>query len=41
MDRLERVVIRALPSSRDVCSARLEEQLRAGLKRIRATGSEQ
>jgi ribonuclease P protein component len=41
MDRLERVVIRALPSSRDVCSARLEEQLRAGLQRIRATGSEQ
>jgi hypothetical protein len=31
-------VIRALPSSRDVGSARLEEELRAGLRRIEATG---
>ena len=34
------VVIRALPSSRDVGSARLEEELRAGLRRIEATGSD-
>ena len=33
------VVIRALPSSRDVGSARLGEQLRAGLRRIDAAGS--
>jgi ribonuclease P protein component len=39
LDRSERVVIRALPSSRDVGSARLEEELRAGLRRIEATGS--
>lgn len=36
----QRVVIRALPSSRDVSSASLERQLRAGLRRIQATGSE-
>jgi ribonuclease P protein component len=29
----DRVVIRALPSSRDVSSARLERQLRSGLRR--------
>lgn len=40
LERSERVVIRALPSSRDVVSARLEEQLRAALRRIRATGSD-
>jgi ribonuclease P protein component len=39
LDRSEHVVIRALPSSRDVGSARLEEELRAGLRRIEATGS--
>ena len=39
LDRSERVVIRALPSSRDADSARLEQQLRAGLRRIQATGS--
>jgi ribonuclease P protein component len=39
-DRSQRVVIRALPSSRDVGSARLEQQLRAGLQRIQTTGSE-
>ena len=39
LGRSEHVVIRALPSSRDVGSARLEEELRAGLRRIRATGS--
>jgi ribonuclease P protein component len=37
--RSEQVVIRALPSSRDVDSARLEEELRAGLRRIETTGS--
>lgn len=36
----DHVVIRALPSSRDAASARLERQLRAGLRRIRQlTGS--
>jgi len=39
LERSERVVIRALPSSRDVGSARLAEELRAGLQRIKATGS--
>jgi len=34
----EHVVIRALPSSRGVGSARLGEELRAGLRRIEATG---
>ncbi len=32
----EHIVIRALPSSRDVASARLAEQLRAGLRRFEA-----
>lgn len=35
LDRSERIVIRALPSSRDVGSTRLEEELRAGLQRMR------
>jgi ribonuclease P protein component len=35
----EQIVIRALPSSRDVGSARLDEELRAGLRRIDTTGS--
>jgi ribonuclease P protein component len=39
LQRSEQVVIRALPSSRDVGSARLEEELRAGLRRIDTTGS--
>jgi ribonuclease P protein component len=39
LERSEYVVIRALPSSRDARSARLEQQLRAGLRRIHATGS--
>ena len=39
LHRSEHVVIRALPSSRDVGSARLAEELRAGLRRIEATGS--
>jgi ribonuclease P protein component len=39
LQRSEHVVIRALPSSRTVGSARLEEELRAGLQRIGATGS--
>jgi len=33
LDGADRVVIRALPSSRQVSSARLEEQLRRGLRR--------
>jgi ribonuclease P protein component len=33
-DRSQCVVIRALPSSRDVASAGLEQQLQAGLRRI-------
>ncbi len=36
IDSSERVVIRALPSSRDVISARLEQELRAGLRRSHA-----
>jgi ribonuclease P protein component len=39
LDRSEHVVIRALPSSRGVGSARLEEELRAGLRQIEARGS--
>ena len=35
----EHVVIRALPSSRDVVSARLREEFRAGLRRIESAGS--
>ena len=38
LEGAERLVIRALPSSRTVSSARLEEELRAGLRRIDATG---
>ncbi len=38
LGRSEQVVIRALPSSRDVGSARLEEELRAGLRRIETMG---
>lgn len=38
LNRSEHIVIRALPSSRDVGSARLSEQLRAGLRRIESTG---
>jgi ribonuclease P protein component len=34
----EHVVIRALPSSRDLASARLSEELRAGLRRIQTSG---
>lgn len=33
LDAADRVVIRALPSSRDAISARLEQQLRTGLRR--------
>ncbi|MGY4708402.1 ribonuclease P protein component [Mycolicibacterium sp. CBM1] len=33
LDPRERIVIRALPSSRTAVSARLEQQLRAGLRR--------
>jgi ribonuclease P protein component len=35
LDPADRVVIRALPSSRDAISARLEQQLRTGLTRAR------
>jgi ribonuclease P protein component len=38
LERSELVVIRALPSSRGVGFARLEGELRAGLRRIAATG---
>jgi ribonuclease P protein component len=40
-NRSEHVVIRALPSSRDAVSARLRDELRAGLRRIEATGAKQ
>jgi ribonuclease P protein component len=40
LDPSHRVVIRARPSSRDVGSAGLERQLRAGLRKIKAAGSE-
>jgi ribonuclease P protein component len=36
LDSADRLVIRALPSSRNAISARLESQLRAALKRVRA-----
>jgi ribonuclease P protein component len=39
LEHEEHVVIRALPSSRGRASVRLAEQLRAGLRRILATGS--
>lgn len=39
LHRSAHVVIRALPSSRDLGSARLEEELRAGLRRVEATGA--
>lgn len=38
LDPSEYVVIRALPSSRDVGWARLAEELRAGLRRIESAG---
>ncbi len=37
LDTSDRVVIRALPGSRDAQSARLEAELRAALKRTRIT----
>jgi len=39
LEHEEHVVIRALPSSRGSASVRLAEQVRAGLRRIQATGS--
>ena len=39
LDQSENIVIRALPGSRDVVSARLAEELRAGLRRVQTTGS--
>jgi ribonuclease P protein component len=38
LDHSEHIAIRALPSSRDVASARLAEELRAGLRRVQTTG---
>jgi ribonuclease P protein component len=38
LDPAERIVIRALPSSRSSTSVRLAEQLRAGLRRVQAAG---
>lgn len=38
LNQSEHIVIRALPSSRDVVSARLAEELRAGLRRVQTTG---
>src|SRR5215208_8538255 len=35
LDRADRVVIRALPSSRHTISARLEQELRTALRRMR------
>lgn len=35
LDPADRVVIRALPNSRDAISARLEQELRTALRRIR------
>ncbi|MGH3577726.1 MAG: ribonuclease P protein component [Mycobacterium sp.] len=40
LEQSQRLVIRALPSSRDAGSTRLEQQLRSGLKRIQLTGSD-
>jgi ribonuclease P protein component len=37
LDVSDRVVIRALPGSRDALSARLESELRAALKQTRIT----
>jgi ribonuclease P protein component len=39
LDAADRVVIRALPSSRDAMSARLEQELRTGLRRIGVGGA--
>jgi ribonuclease P protein component len=39
LNHSEHVVVRALPSSRDVSSSRLAEELRAGLRRLEASGS--
>jgi len=38
LDAADRVVIRALPSSRDAISARLEQELRTALRRTRPSG---
>jgi len=41
LDESDRMVIRALPSSRHMSSARLEQQLRAGVRRAcKAAGSD-
>jgi len=34
LDPADRIVIRALPSSRDAAASRLESQLRAGIRRV-------
>jgi ribonuclease P protein component len=41
LDASERVVIRALPSSRHAISARLEQQLRRALQRTHGVKSEE
>ena len=38
LDRADRLVIRALPSSRDAISARLEQQLRTAVRRAERPG---
>jgi ribonuclease P protein component len=40
LEGCQHVVIRALPGSRDAGSARLEQQLRVGLRRVHATGAD-
>ncbi len=39
LNHAERLVIRALPSGRDVGAARFAEELRAGLRRVEKSGS--
>jgi len=39
LNHSERMVIRALPSGRAVGAARLADQMRAGLRRVRKSGS--
>ena len=41
LNHSERVVIRALPSGRDVGTARLGEELRAGLRKVQKSRSRQ
>ncbi|MBV8967231.1 MAG: ribonuclease P protein component [Mycobacteriaceae bacterium] len=41
LDSRDRIVIRALPGSRHAISARLEQELRSGLRRVRVLGEGQ